>query len=117
VYPWETNPNAPSWPDWNASHGGQNPTPATPVPATSGGQSGTQPWDLSFLKWLGALALLWIILTALTEYSANTKPFGQAFAGLILTGALYWMGPQAIANVSNIWAGRTPATGGTPSGS
>ena len=101
VYPWEQNPNAPSWTDWNASHGGVNPTPVTAtVPGSTGG---TQPWDPTALKWLGALALLWIILTALTEYSDNTRVFGQAFAGLILMGALYALGPQAIANIPNLW--------------
>ena len=102
-YPWEQNPNAPSWTDWNAQHGGQNP-PATPVQGSMNPAQGTAPWDITALKWLGALALLWIILTALTEYSENTRPFGQAFAGLILMGALYALGPQAIANIPNLWA-------------
>jgi len=103
TYPWEQNPNAPTWTDWNAQHGGVNP-PATPVPGDISKASGTAPWDITALKWLGALALLWIILTALTEYSPNTRPFGQAFAGLILMGALYALGPQAISNIPNLWA-------------
>jgi hypothetical protein len=98
VYPWEVNPNAPSWTDWNKAHGGVDVTQVTTAPA-----HGTQPWDITALKWLGALALLWIILTALTEYSENTRPFGQAFAGLILMGALYALGPQAIENIPNLW--------------
>jgi hypothetical protein len=39
----------------------------------------------------------------MTEYSDNAKVFGQAFAGLILMGALYALGPQAIANIPNLW--------------
>ena len=105
TYPWETNPNAPSWPDWNQSHGGQNPPAAINM-----GTGGTQPFDLSALKWLGSLVLLWIILTALTEYSPNTKRFGQAAAGLIIVGALYYLGPGAISNIPNLW--KAPGTAG-----
>jgi len=108
TYPWENNPNAPSWPAWEQGTGipnmvgGYTKQPDTPS-VTMPGSHGTGPWDITALKWLGALALLWIILTALTEYSPNTKPFGQAFAGLILMGALYALGPQAIANIPNLW--------------
>jgi hypothetical protein len=104
VYPWETNPNAPTWTDWNSQHGGVNATPATPVSNTGTTTSGgTQPWNPTALKWLGATVLLWIVLSAMTEYSDNAKVFGQAFAGLILMGALYALGPQAIANIPNLW--------------
>ena len=67
---------------------------------------------MSALKWLGALVLLWIILTALTEYSANAAIFGQALAGLVLLGALFYLGPDAIKNVKNVWADAAPTTGG-----
>ena len=63
------------------------------------------------LKWLGALVLLWIILTAMTEYSDNAKQIGQAFAGLILFGACYYLlpdspscKPRAISNIKNLWS-------------
>ena len=114
VYPWETNPNAPSWPDWNAQHGGQN--PSTPTPAIDMGTQGMQPWLPDALKWLASLVLLWIILTALTEYSPNTAMLGKAMAGLIIVGALYYLGPGAISNIPNLWkksgeAGPNPVPG------
>jgi hypothetical protein len=78
------------------------------TPASAAGkQGGTAAWDQGALKWLASLVLLWLILTALTEYSPNAKVFGQALAGLILFGALFYLGPTAIKNVQNIW--QTPA--------
>jgi hypothetical protein len=86
----------------------------TPVPAAAGSSpssgGGTPAFDVSALKWLGALVLLWLILTALTEYSSNTQIFGQALAGLVLLGALFYLGPDAIKNVQNIWSGTQPTT-------
>jgi len=83
-----------------------------PINTRAGAQGGTPAFDLSALKWLGALVLLWIILTALTEFSPNTQMFGQALAGLILLAALFYLGPAAIGNIKNLWSGSTPATGG-----
>jgi len=71
---------------------------------------GMDPFDITALKWLGSLVLLWIILTALTEYSPNTAMFGKAMAGLILLGALYYLGPGAISNIQNLW--KAPGTAG-----
>lgn len=71
---------------------------------------GTQPFDITALKWLGALVLLWIILAAMNEYSPNTAMFAKAFAGLILLGALYYLGPGAISNIPNLW--KAPGTAG-----
>ena len=68
---------------------------------SSGGGMSAMPLDV--LKWLGALALLWIILTALSEYSPNGRTIGMALAGLILFGALYSLGPAAISNIKNVW--------------
>jgi hypothetical protein len=99
-YPWENNPNAASWADWNAQHGGQN-APQNAPAGTPG--SGTQPFLPAAMKWLGALALLWIVLTALTEYSPNTRQIGVGLAGLILFGALYYLGPTAMANIQHLW--------------
>jgi hypothetical protein len=82
----------------------------------AGGGGGTAAFDLSGLKWLASLVLLWLILTALSEYSPNTKMLGQALAGLILLGALFYLGPGAIANVKNIWTqtGANPVQGPQP---
>jgi hypothetical protein len=77
------------------------------TPAAAGKEGGTAAWDRGALKWLASLVLLWLILTALTEYSPNAQMFGQALAGLILVGALFYLGPTAIKNVQNIW--QTPA--------
>src|SRR5215472_4087328 len=56
-------------------------------PSTVSGPGGMQPFDLTALKWLGALVLLWIILTALSEYSPNTALLAKGMAGLILLSA------------------------------
>jgi hypothetical protein len=91
------------------------PTPTSPDIQPSGelapstttqptGQKGTDPLPVAIGKWLGALVLLWIILTALAEYSDNGAIFAKALAGLILFGALYYLGPQAMSNIKNIWS-------------
>jgi hypothetical protein len=84
------------------------PKPQTPDPAgsTTGPSAlgGTDPFLPSALKWLGALVLLWIILTALSEHGdPNAKNIGRALAGLILLGALFYLGPGAMSNVRNLW--------------
>jgi hypothetical protein len=91
-------------------------TPTAPPASTAGKQGGTAAWDTSALKWLASLVLLWLILTALTEYSPNTKMLGQSLAGLILLGALFYLGPGAISNVKNIWTqtGPNPVQGPNP---
>ena len=53
------------------------------------------------LKWLAALFLLWLILTGMQESGALSR-FAYPFAGLILLGALYYMGPTAIQNIQKI---------------
>lgn len=94
---------------------GQPPAlPSTVVPGTVPGASGsaagpsalsgTEAFLPSALKWLGALVLLWIILTALSEHGdPNARTIGRALAGLILLGALFYLGPGAISNVQNLW--------------
>jgi hypothetical protein len=111
-----TDPFGPTDPNTQPSvPGSTQPTssgdPINTPASTAGKQGGTAAWDQGALKWLASLVLLWLILTALTEYSPNAKMFGQAFAGLILVGALFYLGPTAIANVKNIWQSPTP-TGG-----
>ena len=89
------NPNAP---------GAQPPLPAaTPgqLPNLTGGTAAFLP---EALKWLGALFLLWVVLTALEEHGdPNARTIGHALAGLILLGALFYLGPGAISNVRNLW--------------
>ena len=53
------------------------------------------------LKWLAALLLLWLILTAMKE-SGPLSQVAAPMAGLILAGALFYMGPTAIKNVQAI---------------
>lgn len=114
-YPWELNPNAPSWPDWERGTGipdvtGHNYAPSPTASTNPSITGGMEPFDLGALKWLAALVLLWLILTALSEYSANGAMLGKAMAGLILLGALYYLGPQAIGNIPNLW--KAPGTAG-----
>lgn len=87
--------------------GGQPPAPPTgasapgSMPNLTGGTAAFLP---EALKWLGALFLLWVILTALSEHGdPNAKTIGNALAGLILLGALFYLGPGAISNVKNLW--------------
>ncbi len=82
-------------PTWSGDGGG-----GTTTTIQAGGTPAFLP---AAMKWLGALALLWIVLTALTEYSPNTRQLGIGLAGLILVGALYYLGPTAIANVKHLW--------------
>jgi hypothetical protein len=110
-YPWDPGGGLPGTP------GHPYPWDPSPAPAdASGKQGGTGAFDLSALNWLAALVLLWIILTALTEYSPNAAMFGQALAGLILLGALFYLGPGAISNVKNIWtdSSSNPTLGPNP---
>lgn len=82
---------------------GTGPTTGGTVPGTVTVQEGTQPMLPAALKWLGALFLLWVILSALTEHGdSNSKNIARALAGLILFGALYYLGPQAITNAKQL---------------
>jgi hypothetical protein len=110
-----TDPFSPTDPATQPSVPGSTQPTITGNPINSGAGTqggGTAPWDQDALKWLASLALLWLILTALTEYSPNTKMLGQALAGLILVGALFYLGPTAIKNVGNIWQKPATTTGG-----
>ena len=79
--------------------------PAAPQPgAMPNLVGGTAAFLPEAMKWLGALFLLWVILTALSEHGdPNAKRIGGALAGLILLGALFYLGPGAISNVKNLW--------------
>jgi hypothetical protein len=89
----------------------QTETQATSTP-TSGGSStttsstptasGTAAMPPNVLLWLGALFLLWLALTALHDASAATAPYATGMAGLILVGALMYLGPTAIKNIQAI---------------
>jgi len=88
----------------------------TTAPPSGGGGGGMQPFDLTALKWLASLVLLWIILTAMSEAGPNMATFGRGLAGLILFGALFYLGPGAISNIPNLWkkpgeAGPNPVPG------
>jgi hypothetical protein len=98
-YPWEQNPAAPAMPG--------------PIVGGSGGSSGSggstapdapasQAFDTGkFLMWIGALAVLWLILTSVKE--AGYPQFAYGMAGLILFGALLTLGPKAIENAQQIF--------------
>jgi hypothetical protein len=77
---------------------GTGPTTGGSVPGTVTvkNAAGMAPMLPAALKWLGALFLLWVVLTALTEHGdPNAKNIGRALAGLILLGALYYLGPDS----------------------
>ena len=89
-------------PGAGAGGGGANSlNPIVNLPSSQGGTAAFLP---TALKWIAALFLLWIILTALTEWNDNAKKLGEGFAGLILFGVLYKLGPDAITNVKNVWS-------------
>jgi hypothetical protein len=54
-----------------------------------------------FLVWLGALGVLWLFLTMLAD-SGNAQ-VAYALAGLILGGAVLYMGPQALKNAQTLF--------------
>lgn len=85
---------------------GTGPTTGGTVPGTvtvNVGTTGTGPMLPAALKWLGALFLLWVVLTALSEHGdPNAANIGRALSGLILFGALYYLGPQAIKNAKTL---------------
>jgi hypothetical protein len=71
-----------------------NPPSALPAPST--GPVGPMPDWQQFLIWIGALVVLWFILTAADEAGYGT--YANGFAGVLVLGALMFMGKQAIAN-------------------
>lgn len=68
------------------------PNPAAP---TSGSVPAMPDWQ-QFLIWTGALAVLWFVLMAIAE--AGEPGAANAFAGLLIGGALIFLGPTAIKN-------------------
>jgi hypothetical protein len=86
-YPWEQNPDAPAWPSVPS-------TPRTPGEVNPGA---LQTFDTkTFVWWLGALVVLWFILSVLEESGNRTAAY--SIAGLLLVGSLMFLGPQAIKN-------------------
>ena len=53
-----------------------------------------------FVVWIGAIAVLWFVLTAAAESGFQSEAY--AFAGLILVGALLFMGPNAIKHAQQL---------------
>jgi len=53
-----------------------------------------------FVVWLGAIAILWFVLTAAAESGFSNEAY--AFAGLILVGAMLFMGPDAIKHAQQL---------------
>jgi hypothetical protein len=80
------------------------PVPTTPPSTPPGGAPAGPPSNAGlkeFLIWLGALAVLWIILTVLDETGNTRAAYG--LAALILGGALIYMGPKAITNAQHLF--------------
>jgi hypothetical protein len=70
--------------------------------SAGGGGPGVGPmadWK-PFVLWLGAIALLWFVLTAAAESGLQKEAY--AFAGLILAGAVLFMGPDAIKHAQQL---------------
>jgi hypothetical protein len=65
------------------------------APAPGGGVGPIPDWQ-QFIIWIGALVVLWFILSALSE--AGYAKEASAIGGLLVFGALMFMGPQAIQN-------------------
>jgi hypothetical protein len=76
--------------------------PAAPVGgAAIGSPSPVGAFNIGeFMLWLAALAVLWMILTAIKE--AGYPAFANGIAGLIIFGALLFMGKDAIANAQKL---------------
>lgn len=93
-------PLDPSKPIVNPLTGSLEPsTPSPPsTPSTPSGGAAPAPiaeWQ-KFVVWLGAVAVLWLVLTLAAE--TGNQQFAYAFAALLLIGALFWLGPKAIDN-------------------
>jgi cell division septation protein DedD len=94
-YPWEQNPDAPVMP-------GATPPGGAPPTDNPAAPSASQAFDTGkFLLWLGALAALWLILTALKE--AGYPAFAHGMAALVLFGTALFAGPKAIENAQKIF--------------
>lgn len=70
------------------------------TPATAAGPAQVGDWK-QFLIWIGALAALWLILTAMQD--AGYPQIANGLAGLILFGAILAMGPKSITNAKLIF--------------
>ena len=84
--------------------------PSAPVSGPTSAQPeqtpGGHPFKFhEFAVWIAALALLWFILTALKE--AGYPDFANGIAGLIMFGALLYLGHDAILNARQL-AGYLP---------
>lgn len=77
------------------------PAPGIPIPlppppaAPSGGVPPMPDWG-QFLIWIGALTVLWFLLSAASE--AGYGQLANSFAGLLVFGAALFMGPTAVTN-------------------
>jgi hypothetical protein len=56
-----------------------------------------------FVLWIGALAILWLILSALAD--TGNADIARALAALIVFGALLALGPGAIGNAKGLIEG------------
>jgi hypothetical protein len=56
-----------------------------------------------FVLWIGALAILWLILSALAD--SGNADVARALAALIVFGALLALGPGAIGNAKGLVEG------------
>lgn len=56
-----------------------------------------------FVLWLGALGILWLILSALAD--AGNADVARSLAALIIFGALLALGPGAIGNAKGLVEG------------
>jgi hypothetical protein len=70
------------------------------VPTPQPGQVPPMPDWKQFLIFVGALAVLWFVLSALAEAGFASEAY--AIAGLLLGGSLIFMGPQAIDNAQKL---------------
>lgn len=75
------------------------PNPAAPQTSSGAGPPPMADWQ-QFLIWIGALAVLWFLLNAIAEGGYPDAAHG--LAGLLLVGALIFMGPTAITNAQSL---------------
>ena len=95
------NPVQPAQPAGPFQPGGAAPQPDLIAPGTKPGSvqiaagQAMPDWQ-QFLVFIGALVVLWFVLSAIDE--AGYSQLANGFAGLIVAGALLFMGPTAITN-------------------
>lgn len=71
-------------------------TPRTPGEANPSAFE-TKPFDAKkFLAWLGALVVLWFVLTVMADSGEPAAAY--SIAGLLMFGSLLFLGPKAIEN-------------------